>query len=164
MMEMYDQGKYWGWSFLKDGFFAGMTTSGRKEDEDFKTMNSRAVLSSVHPIKAKADQISQKKAKEFKYVFEDNSVGASQVDMMPQICVRDHVVKTKTKGCPKIATRVKSPIELQGNKKKTCSYCHELGYNITGCPKKKICKAKNDSYNALLENATHGVKKKKTDG
>nr|GFA00797.1 hypothetical protein [Tanacetum cinerariifolium] len=81
--------KYWVWSFLKDGFFAGMTTSGRsesihsffdgfvnsntmlnefviqydkavnsrraaEEDEDFKTMNSRVILSSVHPIEAKA--------------------------------------------------------------------------------------------------------------
>ncbi|GJU09956.1 FAR1-related sequence 5-like protein, partial [Tanacetum coccineum] len=93
-------------------------------------------------VKFLEDQISRKKAKESEDVFEDNSVGASQVDMMPQICVRDPVVKTKTKGRPKIATRVKSPIELQGNKKKTCSYCHELGHNITGCPKKKLVRNK----------------------
>ncbi|GJX06788.1 hypothetical protein Tco_0194720 [Tanacetum coccineum] len=91
-----------------------VVNSGRaaEEDEDFKTMNPMAVLSSVHPIEAKADQISRKKAKESEDVFEDNSVGASQVDMMPQICVRDPTVKTKTKRRPKIATRVKSPIEL----------------------------------------------------
>ncbi|GJX70858.1 FAR1-related sequence 5-like protein [Tanacetum coccineum] len=92
-------------------------------------------------VKFLEDQISRKKAKESEDVFEDNSVGASQVDMMPQICVRDPVVKTKTKGRPKIATRVKSPIELF-----------------------LICKAKNDNCNALLANATYGVKKKKTDG
>nr|GEW57602.1 hypothetical protein [Tanacetum cinerariifolium] len=79
MMEMYDQRKCWVWSFLKDGFFAGMTTSGRtvnsrraaEEDEDFKTMNSREVLSSVHPIEAKAGKcyarkISEKFEKEWK--------------------------------------------------------------------------------------------------
>nr|KAJ0188143.1 hypothetical protein LSAT_V11C900487820 [Lactuca sativa] len=77
--------------FLKDTFFAGMTTTGQsesinsfsdgffnsrtmlnefvvrydkvveslrvaEEDEDFKIMSSRSVLSSVHPIEAKAGQ------------------------------------------------------------------------------------------------------------
>lgn len=83
---MYYQHKHWAKAFLKDVFFAGMTTSGRsesihsffdgfgnsrtmlnefviqydnvvesrrvaEEDEDLKTMNTKAVLSSVHPIK-----------------------------------------------------------------------------------------------------------------
>ncbi|KAJ0863281.1 putative transcription factor FAR family [Helianthus annuus] len=87
--EMYNQRKYWAKAFLKDCFFAGMTSSGRsesihsffdghvnsktmlnefvvqydkavearraaEEDEDFKTMNSKPVLSSVNLIEAKA--------------------------------------------------------------------------------------------------------------
>ncbi|KAF5824312.1 putative transcription factor FAR family [Helianthus annuus] len=87
--EMYNQRKYWAKAFLKDCFFAGMTSSGRsesihsffdgyvnsktmlnefvrqydkavetrraaEEDEDFKTMNSKPILSSVNLIEAKA--------------------------------------------------------------------------------------------------------------
>ncbi|GJZ83504.1 hypothetical protein Tco_0648677 [Tanacetum coccineum] len=63
MMEKYKQRKFWVTAFFKDIFLAGMTTSRRivdtqrvaKEYEDFKTMNSRPVLSSVHLIEAKAD-------------------------------------------------------------------------------------------------------------
>ncbi|XP_071735706.1 protein FAR1-RELATED SEQUENCE 5-like [Rutidosis leptorrhynchoides] len=87
--DMYNQRTLWGKVFLKDCFFAGMTTSGRsesihsffdgyvtsntmlnefvaqydkavesrraaEEDEDFKTMNTKAVYSSVNPIEVKA--------------------------------------------------------------------------------------------------------------
>ncbi|KAL4588735.1 hypothetical protein LXL04_001630 [Taraxacum kok-saghyz] len=91
LSDMYTQRKHWVTTYLKDIFWAGMTTSGRsesihsffdgfinsrtmlnefviqydkavesrrasEEDEDFKTMNSRPVLSSVHPIEAKAEE------------------------------------------------------------------------------------------------------------
>ncbi|KAL4574102.1 hypothetical protein LXL04_020926 [Taraxacum kok-saghyz] len=91
LSDMYTQRTQWVTAFLKDIFWAGMTTSGRsesihaffdgfvnsrtmlnefviqydkavesrrasEEDEDFKTMNSRPVLSSVHPIEAKAGE------------------------------------------------------------------------------------------------------------
>ncbi|KAK1418100.1 hypothetical protein QVD17_27239 [Tagetes erecta] len=87
--EMYNQRKYWAKAFLKDCFFAGMTSSGRsesihsffdgyvnsktmlnefaiqydkavearraaEEDQDFQTMNSKPILSSVNLIEAKA--------------------------------------------------------------------------------------------------------------
>ncbi|XP_023765163.1 protein FAR1-RELATED SEQUENCE 5-like [Lactuca sativa] len=89
--DMYYQRIHWAKPFLKDIFFAGMTTTGQsesissffdgfvnsrtmlnefvvqydkavesrrvaEEDEDFKTMNSRPVLSSVRPIEAKAEE------------------------------------------------------------------------------------------------------------
>ncbi|KAL7584490.1 protein FAR1-RELATED SEQUENCE 5-like [Lactuca sativa] len=88
--DMYNQRKHWVKAYLKDVFFADMTTSGRsesihsffdgfvnsktmlnefvvqydkaiesrrsvEEDEDFKTMNSKPILSSIHPIEAKAE-------------------------------------------------------------------------------------------------------------
>ncbi|KAL7614377.1 hypothetical protein Lser_V15G06796 [Lactuca serriola] len=91
LSDMYNQRIHWAKPFLKDIFFAGMTTTGRsesinsffdgfvnsrtmlnefvvqydkavksrravEEDEDFKTTNSRPVLSSVHPIEAKSGQ------------------------------------------------------------------------------------------------------------
>lgn len=91
LVKMYNLRKFWGKAYLKDTFFAGMTTSGRsesihsyfdgfvnsntmlnefviqydkavrarrvaEEDEDFKTLNSKAVLSSVHPIEVKAGE------------------------------------------------------------------------------------------------------------
>ncbi|XP_052627622.1 protein FAR1-RELATED SEQUENCE 5-like [Lactuca sativa] len=92
--KMYNQRKYWAKAFLKDIFFAGMTTSEWSEsihsffdgyvnsrtmlnefviqynkavdsyrvakvDEDFKIMNSRAVLSFVHPIESKAGKTTE---------------------------------------------------------------------------------------------------------
>ncbi|CAI9277854.1 unnamed protein product [Lactuca saligna] len=68
------------------------TRRAAKEDEDFKTMKSRAVLSSVHPIEAKAD-------------------------MMPQLFVRDPIGPSNTKGRPKNATRIRSLLEMP---KKDC--------------------------------------------
>nr|KAJ0191387.1 hypothetical protein LSAT_V11C800445480 [Lactuca sativa] len=81
-----------------------------EEDEDFKTMNSRPVLSSVHPIEAKAD-------------------------MMPQLSIRDPLGPVTTKGHPKLASRIKSSLEAP--KKRKCSYCQGLGHYGTSCSKIK---------------------------
>ncbi|KAI3721972.1 hypothetical protein L2E82_32993 [Cichorium intybus] len=252
--EMYNQRIHWAKAFLKDTFFAGMTTSGRsesihsffdgyvnsrtmlnefvlqydkavesrraaEEDEDFKTMNSRAVLSSVHPIEAKAGECYTRKVfdifkkewmeattnlthetlrksteeieyrvgqlnvdktywrivsfrslkqvhvtcscakyetygilcKHSLYVMKKRHVetlpshyilprwtlsASSQVDMMPQLSVRDPLGPTNTKGRPKNATRLKSSLEV--SKRRTCSYCQGLGHYVSSCSKKKI--------------------------
>ncbi|GJW47168.1 FAR1-related sequence 5-like protein [Tanacetum coccineum] len=202
------------------------TLRAAEEDEDFKTMNSRPVLSSIHPIKAKAgecytknifelfqkewieastnlthetkskseekssywvgwvnvdkkywriinfcfvddlditcscamykggnasigieeqilkmglvqDQMIRKKPTEIENAYKDARVGISQVDMMPQISVRDPAVLTILKGRLRNATRVKPPIEVKQKKTVTCSYYRKPGHNITRCREKK---------------------------
>nr|GEV43492.1 protein FAR1-related sequence 5-like [Tanacetum cinerariifolium] len=83
------------------------------------------------------DQMIRKKPTELENAYKDTSVGTSQVDMTPQISVRDPVVLTKIKGRPREATRVKHPLEVKQKKTVTCSFCREPGHNINGCKKKK---------------------------
>nr|GEW93739.1 hypothetical protein [Tanacetum cinerariifolium] len=73
----------------------------------------------------------------FKFSFAP-FVGVNHHDMMPQICVRDSIVKIKTKGRPKIATRVKSPIELQGNKRRLVRIVMNWVTTSRGVQKKKL--------------------------
>ncbi|GKB16414.1 FAR1-related sequence 5-like protein, partial [Tanacetum coccineum] len=148
-----------------------------EKDEDFKTMNSRPVLSSVHPIEAKAgecytkkifelfqkewieatsnlthetkkDQMIRKKPTEIENAYKDARVGISQVDMMPQN--RDPVVLTIVKGRPRNATRVKPPLEVKLKKTVTCSYCRKPGHNITGCKEKKVASMQDKKMMLLL--------------
>ncbi|GJT39547.1 FAR1-related sequence 5-like protein [Tanacetum coccineum] len=85
------------------------------------------------------DQMIRKKPTELENVYKDTSVGTSQVDMMPQISVRDPVVLTKIKGRPREAT--KSPqTSLRGKQKKTVtlSICREpWPQQQCGCKRKK---------------------------
>ncbi|KAJ9552192.1 hypothetical protein OSB04_016237 [Centaurea solstitialis] len=87
-------------------------------------------------VKFLAEQMDRKKEMVVENPHEDASSRTSQVDMMPQISIRDPVVHTKTNGRPKNATRIKSSLEVK--KKKTCSYCKGFGHYINGCPKKKV--------------------------
>ena len=66
----------------------------------------------------------------------DPGVGSSQVDMIPQISIRDPQVPITTKGRPKRATRIKFPLEAP--KKRRCSYCKVLGHYRSACKKKKV--------------------------
>ncbi|CAI9277452.1 unnamed protein product [Lactuca saligna] len=130
----------------EDEDFKTMNSRAAEEDEDFKTMNSRSVLSSIHPIEAKAggtlmlgtrwDQAIQKKSLPVENVSQGPSVRISQVDMMPQLSVRDPLGPTNTKGRPKIASRIKSSLEVP--KKRTRSYCQGLGHYATSCSKRKV--------------------------
>ncbi|KAL6537544.1 hypothetical protein OROMI_026078 [Orobanche minor] len=65
---------------------------------------------------------------------------AKQVDMSQHILVLDPINRVKTKGRPKVATRVKSSIEIymDDKKKKRCGYCKGKGHNTTGCQQRKV--------------------------
>ncbi|XP_061359450.1 protein FAR1-RELATED SEQUENCE 5-like [Gastrolobium bilobum] len=52
--------------------------------------------------------------------------------------VRDPTQAVKTKGRPKVASRIKSSIELAAKQQKTCSYCREKGHNKTSCKKQMM--------------------------
>ncbi|KAK2971069.1 hypothetical protein RJ640_022624 [Escallonia rubra] len=71
----------------------------------------------------------------------------SQVEHMHQISIRDPAAPVKTKGRPKIATRLKSGLELakEAKKQRTCSNCGVKGHNKSGCPKRKITDVGGDS-------------------
>ncbi|XP_061359485.1 protein FAR1-RELATED SEQUENCE 5-like [Gastrolobium bilobum] len=60
----------------------------------------------------------------------------SQVSLIND--VRDPIHPIKTKGRPKVASRIKSGIELSSKQQKTCSYCGGKGHNKTGCQKHKM--------------------------
>ncbi|KAL4580155.1 hypothetical protein LXL04_016336 [Taraxacum kok-saghyz] len=71
-----------------------------------------------------------------------SSTVISQVDMMPQISVRDPLRPINMKGRPKVARRTKSCLEAP--KKRTCSYCQRLGHYATSCPKRKAVESLQD--------------------
>nr|XP_043625956.1 protein FAR1-RELATED SEQUENCE 7-like [Erigeron canadensis] len=81
------------------------------------------------------EQTNRKGSKEVGNLPQASNVESSQVNVMPQMLVRDPLLPTVTKGRPKKASRIKSPLEAP--KMKTCSYCKGLGHYITGCPTKK---------------------------
>ncbi|KAK2979103.1 hypothetical protein RJ640_005854 [Escallonia rubra] len=68
-----------------------------------------------------------------------SSICVSQTESMHQISIRDPAAPIKTKGRPKVATRLKSSIELtkEENKQRTYAYCHGKGHYRTGCAKRK---------------------------
>ncbi|XP_061355857.1 protein FAR1-RELATED SEQUENCE 5-like [Gastrolobium bilobum] len=51
--------------------------------------------------------------------------------------VRDPTQPIKTKGRPRIASRIKSSMELSTKQQKTCSYCQGKGHNKSGCQMQK---------------------------
>ncbi|KAI3779313.1 hypothetical protein L2E82_08985 [Cichorium intybus] len=87
-------------------------------------------------VKCMKDEIIQKKQDAPQNASQDSREGISQVDMIPQVCIRDPTIVTNTKGRPKNASRIKSSLEVV-KKKRTCSHCKGLGHYATGCPIKK---------------------------
>ncbi|KAK2976731.1 hypothetical protein RJ640_018204 [Escallonia rubra] len=70
-----------------------------------------------------------------------SSTCISQMESIHQISIRDPAAPVKTKGRPKVATRLKSSIELTKEEKKqrTCAYCHGKSHYRTGCAKRNCC-------------------------
>ncbi|KAK2976094.1 hypothetical protein RJ640_009526 [Escallonia rubra] len=83
-----------------------------------------------------------------------SSICVSQTESMHQISIRDPAAPIKTKGRPKVATRLKSSIELAKEEKtqRTCAYCHGKGHYRTGCAKRKVCKFRAGSIFPFLMN------------
>ncbi|KAL4579916.1 hypothetical protein LXL04_016086 [Taraxacum kok-saghyz] len=85
----------------------------REEDEDFKTMNSTSVLSSVHPIEAKAGELYTRKIfdtfkKEWMYKVGNLSIGLGEMNNENGVstfaiwCVRSNFTKLieQSRDCP----------------------------------------------------------------
>ncbi|CAI9284600.1 unnamed protein product [Lactuca saligna] len=87
-------------------------------------------------IKLLDDLTIQEKPVAFENSSQGYSVGLSEINMMPQISVRDPLGPTNMKGRPKNASRIKSSLEM--SKKRTCSYCQGLGHYATSCSKRKV--------------------------
>nr|KAJ0204889.1 hypothetical protein LSAT_V11C500273180 [Lactuca sativa] len=81
------------------------------------------------------EQANQKKYTSLENASQSSCMGVPQVDMMPQLSIRDPLGPTTTKGRPKLASRIKSSLEAP--KKRTCSYCQGLGHYATSCSKRK---------------------------
>ncbi|XP_023731549.1 protein FAR1-RELATED SEQUENCE 5-like [Lactuca sativa] len=81
------------------------------------------------------DQANRKTSVSLENASQSSCMGVSQVDMMPQLSIRDPLGPTTTKGRPKLASRIKSSLEAP--KKRTCSYCQGLGQYATSCSKRK---------------------------
>ncbi|KAI3750173.1 hypothetical protein L2E82_20800 [Cichorium intybus] len=87
-------------------------------------------------VKLLDDLTIREKSKTFEIASQGSSVGISQVDKTLQLCVRDPLGPTNTKGRPKNASRIKSSLEMP--KKRTCSYCQGLGHYATSCSKRMM--------------------------
>lgn len=88
-------------------------------------------------VKFIEDQVIRKKLKGYHNASQEFCTGISQVDMMPQISIREPLLPTNTKCCPKNANRIKSSLDVV-KKKRTCSYCKGLGHYVNGCPIKNV--------------------------
>nr|KAJ0207360.1 hypothetical protein LSAT_V11C500263510 [Lactuca sativa] len=84
------------------------------------------------------DQATRKKPIAFENGSQGSCVGISQVDMMPQLSVRDPLGPTNTKGRPRVASRIKSSLEAP--KKRT---------------KMNRCKRKKDESCSFIEKMTN---------
>ncbi|CAI9295625.1 unnamed protein product [Lactuca saligna] len=82
------------------------------------------------------EQANRKKSVSLENTSQSSCMGVSQVDMMPQLSIRDPLGPTTTKGRSKLASRIKSSLEAP--KERTCSYCQGLGHYATSCSKRKM--------------------------
>lgn len=74
------------------------------------------------------------------HVASNEFVPQPSIDSYPQLMVRDPIGPVRTKGRPKIATRMGSGTKMSTEKrrKRSCGYCGELGHIPTGCGERKL--------------------------
>nr|KAJ0217824.1 hypothetical protein LSAT_V11C300149240 [Lactuca sativa] len=139
LSDMYIQHIHWAKPFLKDTFFASMTTTGRSASinsffDGF--VNSKTMLNEfvVQYDKAVESRRAAEEDEDFKTM---NSRPLS---------IRDPLGATTTKGRPKLESRIKSSLEAP--KKQTCSYCQGLGHYATSCSKRKADESLQEIYQA----------------
>ncbi|XP_052624883.1 protein FAR1-RELATED SEQUENCE 5-like [Lactuca sativa] len=108
--------------------FTKLIEQARDSPSEIEKVN-KILISLLH------DQENRKKSITVENTSQVSCAGISQVDMMPQLSIRDPLGPTNTKGRPKTASRIKSFLEAP--KKRTCSYCQGLGHYATSCSKRK---------------------------
>ncbi|XP_061359028.1 protein FAR1-RELATED SEQUENCE 7-like [Gastrolobium bilobum] len=64
----------------------------------------------------------------------------SQVSLISDVRDPTHVIRAK--GRPRVASHIKSSLEMSTKQQRTCSYCQGKGHYKTGCPKQKMDIAK----------------------
>lgn len=110
-----------------------------KEDpNDIKTL--------LHLIEQFLEKVSLRRASQRNsdqhqsHVASNEFVPQPSIDSYPQLMVRDPIGPVRTKGRPKIATRMGSGTKMSTEKrrKRSCGYCGELGHISTGCGKCKL--------------------------
>lgn len=69
-----------------------------------------------------------------------NYAPTRSTEWISELDVRDPVGPVRTKGHPRIATRIRSGIETSNEirRKRSCGYCGEQGHISTGCGKRKL--------------------------
>ncbi|GJX48356.1 FAR1-related sequence 5-like protein [Tanacetum coccineum] len=107
--------------------FSKATEQAKDSSSEIKKLNNMLV-------KQFEEQNIRKKATESQNTLPHSNVVTSQVDLIPQISVRDPEVPNTNKGRPKVAIRNKNPLE---EPKKRTSYYGKKGHYIIGCPKNK---------------------------
>ena len=111
--------------------------NSNKASEHAKTSPSKIRKLNNLLVKFLEDEVIQNKLNAPESPPQSSCAVFTQVDMMPQLSIRDPTILTNTKGRPKNATIIKSSLEM-AKKKRTCSHYKGLGHYATGYPTKKV--------------------------
>ncbi|XP_061343800.1 protein FAR1-RELATED SEQUENCE 5-like [Gastrolobium bilobum] len=106
---------------------------------------ARDSISEVRRLDAMVSEFLQLQLERKKKTTEDEMVPTIFPSLVPdnvsQVShindVRDPTQLVKTKGRPRVASRIKSSVEMSTKQQRTCSYCQGKGHYKTGCQKLK---------------------------
>ncbi|XP_061373449.1 protein FAR1-RELATED SEQUENCE 5-like [Gastrolobium bilobum] len=107
---------------------------------------ARDSISEVRRLDAMISEFLQLQLERKKKASEDEMVPTIYPSLVPdnvtQVShindVRDPTQLVKTKGRPRVASRIKSSMEMSTKQQRTCSYCQGKGHYKTGCQKLKV--------------------------